>query len=284
MSDYVQRLFDISGKVCVVTGGGGVLPGAMSRALGSAGGRVAVLGRRAANTGEVAEAIRSEGGVAMAVVCDVLDPEACTRAREEVLARYGRVDVLVNGAGGASPDASTGKEQLEPEDFAAGVRTLFDVPLEAFRGIQDLNSIGTLIPVQSFLKPMVEQRAGCIVNISSMGADRPLTKSPAYSSGKAATDNLTKWLAVYLAKIGVRVNAISPGFFLTRQNKFLLTDEKTGDLTPRGGRILANTPMGRFGAPEDLITTLFWLISDASSFVTGTIVAVDGGFSAFGGV
>jgi NAD(P)-dependent dehydrogenase (short-subunit alcohol dehydrogenase family) len=243
-----------------------------------------VLGRRPGNTGEVADAIRTPGGDAMAVVCDVLDPAACSKACEEVVKRWGRVDVLVNGAGGASPDASTGKEQLEPEDFAADVRTLFDVPLEAFRDIQDLNSLGTLIPIQAFLAPMVEQRSGCIVNISSMGADRPLTKSPAYSSGKAATDNLTKWLAVYLAKIGVRVNAIAPGFFLTRQNRFLLTDEQTGELTPRGGRILANTPMGRFGAPEDLISTLFWLISDASTFVTGAIVAVDGGFAAFGGV
>ncbi len=282
--DFVGRMFGVEGKVCAVTGGGGVLCGAMARALGEAGARVAVLGRHIENTEEVAAAIRAGGGEAVAAVCDVLDRGSAESALAAVLEAFGTVDVLVNGAGGASPQASTGKEFLEPGDLEAGVRSLFDIPLEAFRGITDLNFVGAFVPTQVFLRPMVEKRSGCIVNISSMGAVRPLTKSIAYSAGKAATDNLTRWLAVYLAKMGIRVNAISPGFFLTKQNRFLLTDEKTGEMTPRGQRILNGTPLGRFGKPEDLISTLLWLISDASEFVTGAIVPVDGGFSAYGGV
>jgi NAD(P)-dependent dehydrogenase (short-subunit alcohol dehydrogenase family) len=214
----------------------------------------------------------------------VLDRGSAEAACARVLEAFGTVDVLVNGAGGASPQASTAKEFLEPGDLEKGVRSVFDIPLDAFRGITDLNFVGAFLPTQVFLRPMVEKKAGCIVNISSMGAVRPLTKSIAYSAGKAATDNLTKWLAVYLAKMGIRVNAISPGFFLTNQNRFLLIDEKTGEMTPRGQRILNSTPLGRFGRPEDLISTLLWLISDASAFVTGAIIPVDGGFSAYGGV
>jgi NAD(P)-dependent dehydrogenase (short-subunit alcohol dehydrogenase family) len=283
-ADLAARMFGVEGKVCAITGGGGVLCGAMARALGEAGARVAVLGRHLENTEEVAAAIRAGGGDALAVACDVLDHASADAALARVIAAYGRVDVLVNGAGGASPQASTGKEFLEPGDLEAGVRSVFDIPLDAFRGITDLNFVGTFIPTQVFLRPMVEQKSGCIVNISSMGAVRPLTKSIAYSAGKAATDNLTKWLAVYLAKMGIRVNAISPGFFLTKQNRFLLTDEKSGGMTPRGQRILNGTPVGRFGKPEDLVSTLLWLISDASAFVTGAIIPVDGGFSAYGGV
>ncbi len=282
--DLAGKMFGVEGKVCAVTGGGGVLCGAMARALGEAGARVAVLGRRIQNTEEVASAIRAGGGEALAVVCDVLDRGSAAAACARVLEAFGTVDVLVNGAGGASPQASTGKEFLEPGDLEKGVRSVFDIPLDAFRGITDLNFVGAFVPSQVFLRPMVEKRAGCIVNISSMGAVRPLTKSIAYSAGKAATDNLTKWLAVYLAKMGIRVNAISPGFFLTNQNRFLLVDEKTGQMTPRGQRILNGTPLGRFGRPEDLISTLLWLVSDASAFVTGAIIPVDGGFSAYGGV
>lgn len=282
--DFAAKMFGVEGKVCAVTGGGGVLCGAMARALGEAGARVAVLGRHIENTEEVAAAIRGGGGEAIAVVCDVLDRASSASALAAVLERYGTVDVLVNGAGGASPQASTGKEFLEPGDLEAGVRSVFDIPLDAFRGITDLNFVGAFIPTQVFLRPMVEKRSGCIVNISSMGAVRPLTKSIAYSAGKAATDNLTRWLAVYLARMGIRVNAISPGFFFTKQNRFLLTDEKTGEMTPRGRRILNGTPLGRFGRPEDLISTLLWLICDASAFVTGAIIPVDGGFSAYGGV
>lgn len=274
----------MAGKVCAITGGGGVLCSAMAEALGDAGARVAVLGRRLENTKAVADRIIAGGGEAAAVVCDVLEASGMEKARDEILSRWGAVDVLINGAGGASPEASTGKEFLEPGDIDAGIRSLFDIPLDAFRGITDLNFLGTFIPTQAFLRPMVERRRGCVVNISSMGADRPLTKSIAYSAGKAATDNLTKWLAVYLAKMGIRVNAISPGFFMTRQNRFLLVDEKTGDMTPRGRRIIDGTPQGRFGKPEDLLSTLFWLISDASTFVTGAIIPVDGGFAAYGGV
>jgi NAD(P)-dependent dehydrogenase (short-subunit alcohol dehydrogenase family) len=282
--ELAAQMFGVQGKVCAITGGGGVLCGAMARALGEAGARVAVLGRHLENTEEVAAAIRAGGGDALAVACDVLDRASADAALARVIAAYGRVDVLVNGAGGASPQASTGKEFLEPGDLEAGVRSVFDIPLDAFRGITDLNFVGTFIPTQVFLRPMVDQKSGCVVNISSMGAVRPLTKSIAYSAGKAATDNLTKWLAVYLAKMGIRVNAISPGFFLTKQNHFLLIDEKSGGMTPRGQRILNGTPLGRFGKPEDLVSTLLWLISDASAFVTGAIIPVDGGFSAYGGV
>jgi NAD(P)-dependent dehydrogenase (short-subunit alcohol dehydrogenase family) len=283
-NDFAGRMFAVAGKVCAVTGGGGVLCGAMARALGEAGARVAVLGRHIGNTEEVASAIRAGGGDALAVACDVLDRGSAEAACSRVLEAFGTVDVLVNGAGGANPQASTGKEFLEPGDLEKGVRSVLDIPLDAFRSTTDLNFAGAFIPTQVFLRPMIEKKAGCIVNISSMGAVRPLTKSIAYSAGKAATDNLTKWLAVYLAKMGIRVNAISPGFFLTKQNRFLLTDEKTGEMTPRGQRILNGTPLGRFGRPEDLISTLLWLVSDASAFVTGAIIPVDGGFSAYGGV
>lgn len=283
-SNFVGAMFGVAGKVCAITGGGGVLCGAMARALGEAGARVAVLGRHLENTGEVAAAIRAGGGEAVAVGCDVLDRGSAEAALACVLEAFGTVDVLINGAGGASPQASTAKEFLEPGDLEAGVRSLFDIPLDAFRGTTDLNFLGAFIPTQAFLRPMVEKRGGCIVNISSMGAVRPLTKSIAYSAGKAATDNMTRWLAVYLAKMNIRVNAISPGFFLTKQNRFLLIDEKSGEMTARGQRILNGTPLGRFGKPEDLISTLLWLVSDASAFVTGAIIPVDGGFSAYGGV
>ncbi len=282
--DFAAKMFGVDGKACAITGAGGVLCGAMARALGEAGARVAVLGRHRENTEEVASAIRAGGGEALAVVCDVLDRASAETACSRVLEAFGTVDVLVNGAGGANPQASTGKEFLEAGDVERGVRSIFDIPLDAFRGTTDLNFVGAFVPTQVFLRPMVEKRSGCIVNISSMGAARPLTKSIAYSAGKAATDNLTKWLAVYLSRTGVRVNAISPGFFLTKQNRFLLFDEKTGAMTPRGQRILNGTPLGRFGKPEDLISTLLWLISDASAFVTGAIIPVDGGFSAYGGV
>ena len=281
-------MFSVAGKSIVVTGGGGVLGRAMAGALVSGGAKVALLGRTQSvldeAAGEINKINSAEGKEAIAVPCDVLDESSCRGAREIVVGKLGGVDALINAAGGASPAASTGSEQLRKDNLNSEVRTILDVPYDEFRKISDLNSLGTYLPMTVFLPDLLKSGKGSIINISSMGADRPLTRSPAYSAGKAAVDNLTKWMAVYLAKAGVRVNAIAPGFFLTKQNRFLLTDKETGKISPRGQKILDNTPQGRFGNPEDLVSTLFWLLSDASSFVTGVVVPVDGGFGAFGGV
>ena len=281
-------MFSVEGKSVIITGGGGVLGRAMAKALVSGGAKVALLGRTQKVLDEAVEeisgSIGSAGCSAIAVRCDVLDESSCKSARDTVLKEFGKVDALINAAGGASPAASTGTEQLKEGDLESEVRTILDVPYEEFRKISDLNSLGTYLPMTTFLPDLIKSENGSIINISSMGADRPLTKSPAYSAGKAAVDNMTKWMAVYLAKTGIRVNAIAPGFFLTKQNRFLLTDKETGEISPRGRKILDNTPQGRFGSPEDLISTVLWLLSDASGFVTGVVVPVDGGFGAFGGV
>lgn len=277
-------MFSVNGKSCVITGGGGVLGRTMAKALAADGASVAVLGRTRSVLNETVEEITNDGKIAIAVQCDVLDESSCRKARNTVVQEFGKVDALINAAGGASPAASTGSEQLDISDLKSDVRTILDVPYEEFRKIIDLNSLGTYLPITAFLADLVASDNGNIVNISSMGADRPLTKSPAYSAGKAAVDNLTKWMAVYLAQSGVRVNAIAPGFFLTKQNRFLLTDKNTGEISQRGRKILNNTPQGRFGNPEDLLSTLFWLLSDSSTFITGVVVPVDGGFGAYGGV
>ncbi len=291
-------MFSVEGKSIVITGGGGVLGRAMAKALVSGGAKIALLGRTQKVLDEAVEDITGEitntgsadngaaviVGTAIAVLCDVLDESSCKAARDTIIEKFGKVDALINAAGGASPAASTGTEQLKEGDLESEVRTILDVPYEEFRKISDLNSLGSYLPMTTFLPDLIKSENGSIINISSMGADRPLTKSPAYSAGKAAVDNMTKWMAVYLAKSGVRVNAIAPGFFLTKQNRFLLTDKETGEISPRGQKILDNTPQGRFGNPEDLVSTMLWLLSDASVFVTGVVVPVDGGFGAFGGV
>ncbi|MCK5736557.1 MAG: SDR family oxidoreductase [Spirochaetaceae bacterium] len=277
-------MFSVEGKSVVITGGGGVLGRAMAKALVSAGAKVALLGRTLSVLDEAVATIKKNSGTAIAVRCDVLDESSCIAARDTVIREFGKIDALINAAGGASPAASTGTEQLQEGDLDSEVRTILDVPYKEFRKISDLNSLGTYLPMTTFLSDLIKSENGSIINISSMGADRPLTKSPAYSAGKAAVDNMTKWMAVYLAKTGIRVNAIAPGFFLTKQNRFLLTDKETGEISPRGQKILDNTPQGRFGNPEDLVSTMFWLLSDASVFVTGVVVPVDGGFGAFGGV
>lgn len=268
--------FSLSGKVAVVTGGTGVLGGAMARGLGAAGARVAVLGRREDAAETVAASIRAARGEAMALPStDVLDPDALARARDQVVQAWGSVDVLVNAAGGNRKDATVD----------AG-HPLFDLPPEAFRAVVDLNLTGTLLPTQAFGRVMAEHRRGSIVNVSSMAAQKPLTRVIGYAAAKAAVDNLTRWLAVHVAQTygeGLRVNAIAPGFFLGEQNRALLV-KPDGDLTDRGRQIIAHTPMGRFGEPDDLVGTLLWLASDASRFVTGTVIPVDGGYSAFGGV
>ncbi|MGC9522358.1 MAG: SDR family oxidoreductase [Anaerolineae bacterium] len=273
---YLKQLFGLEGRVAAITGGGGVLCGTMAKALGRVGVKVAVLDIVPDAAEEVAEAIRAEGGEALAVACDVLDKGSIQSAADVVLDRFGRVDILINGAGGNRKEATTS------EDLS-----FFDLPADAVQWVFNLNFIGTLLPSQVFGKLMAEQERGVILNISSMNAFRPLTRIPGYSGAKAAVSNFTQWLAVHLnqeCSPYIRVNALAPGFFLTEQNRFLLTDETTGDLTPRGQTIIDHTPMGRFGDPEDLIGTTFWLLSDGASFVTGVVVPVDGGFSAFSGV
>jgi len=272
----MNGLFDVSGKVIAITGGGGVLCGTMAKALAQVGAKIAVLDLVEAAAKKIVEEIRSTKGRAIAVKCDVLDKESLEAAKNRITAELGQVNVLINGAGGNKKEATTSPEL-----------SFFDLPAEAVRFVFELNFIGTLLPTQVFAKEMAEKGTGVILNISSMTALRPLTKVAAYSAAKAAVSNFTQWLAVHVCQNyskEIRVNAIAPGFFLTEQNRFLLTDEKTGDLTDRGKKIIEHTPMGRFGQPEELVGTVMWLISDAAKFITGVVIPVDGGFSAFGGV
>jgi len=277
----LESLFGLSGKVGVITGGGGALMGAISRGLGHLGARVAVLDLVPEAARKVVEGIAAEipgagDEAALAVECDVLDRMSVEAACRDVLKRFGRIDFLINGAGGNKKQATTGPDL-----------SFFDMPPDAVQSVFNLNLIGTLLPSQVFGRALAERGEGVILNISSMNAFRPLTKIPAYSAAKAAVSNFTQWLAVHLSQEyskKIRVNAIAPGFFLTHQNRFLLTDEATGDLTPRGKTILAHTPMARFGEPGDLLGTVVWLLSPGAAFVHGVVVPVDGGFSAFGGV
>ncbi len=272
----MSDLFDVKDKSIVITGGGGVLGSTLAAALGKAGAKIAVLDLLEEAATKVANQIKADGGQAIAVKCDVLDKASVESAKEEVSSVYGRIDVLINGAGGNKKEATTSPDM-----------PFFDLPKEAVRFVFDLNFLGTLLPSQVFGKEMAEAGAGTILNISSMCAFSPLTKVAAYSAAKAAVSNFTQWLAVHICQNyskDVRVNAIAPGFFLTEQNRFLLTDEKTGDLTDRGKTIIDHTPMGKFGQPDDLVGTVMWLLSDAAKFVTGVVVPVDGGFSAFSGV
>jgi len=275
---------DLTGKVAVVTGAGGVLCSAFSKALARAGAKVALLGRTLSSLQVVEEEIRAEGGIAKSYSCNVLDKEACYSVADAILADLGPCDILVNGAGGNNPKATTDKEYFEPGDIDADTKSFFDLDADGVSTVFNLNFLGSLIPVQAFARQMVG-REGCnIINISSMNAYTPLTKIPAYSGAKAAISNFTQWLAVHFSKEGIRVNAIAPGFFSTEQNKKLLWNED-GTPTARTGKILAATPMGRFGAPEELLGALMFLADDkASSFVTGIVIPVDGGFSAYSGV
>lgn len=270
-----QQLFSLEHKVAIVTGGTGVLGGAMARGLAAAGAAVGILGRRQEKAEQVASAIRTTGGQAFALAADVLDRESLLAAREWVLGQYGRADILINGAGGNMPGATI-----------VGDLTFFNMTEEAFSQVMALNLTGTLLPTQVFGEVMAGQRQGSIINISSMSAQRPLTRVLGYGNAKAAVDNFTKWLAVELTVKygpGLRVNAIAPGFFIGEQNRgFLL--QADGTFSPRGEQIIAHTPMRRFGEAEELVGTAVWLASDASRFVTGIVVPVDGGFSAFSGV
>jgi len=267
---------DFSGQTAVVTGGAGVLCAGLCRALAGAGAAVAVLDLKPGAAEGLAAQIRFEGGRAAGVECNVLERESLEAAARTVLEQFGSADMLINGAGGNHPRATTSAET-----------TFFDLPADSFRWVMDLNLMGTVLACQVFGRIMAERKRGAVLNFASMNAIRPLTRIPAYSAAKAGVSNFTQWLAVHLAKEyspDIRVNAVAPGFFLTEQNRFLLTDQDSGKLTPRGETILAHTPMGRFGSPEDLIGAAFWLLSPASAFVTGIVVPVDGGFSAFGGV
>jgi len=280
-TSYIEELFGLEGKVAVLTGGGGVLCGTLSRALGRVGVRVAVLDIVTEAAQAVADDVNAAGGEAIAVKCDVLDKAGVEAAADAVIEAFGKVDILINGAGGNKKQATTTPKGADP------AMSFFDLPADAVEFVFSLNFIGTLLPSQVFGKLMAESGEGTILNISSMNAFRPLTRIPAYSGAKAAVSNFTQWLAVHMNQEysqTIRVNALAPGFFLTDQNRFLLTNEATGGLTPRGQTIIDHTPMGHFGDPEDLVSTTFWLLSPGAHFVTGIVVPVDGGFSAFSGV
>jgi NAD(P)-dependent dehydrogenase (short-subunit alcohol dehydrogenase family) len=271
----ITDMFSLEGQVAVVTGGTGVLGGAMARGLAAAGARVGVLGRRREQAEAVAQTIAAAGGAAMALPADVLDRPQLEGARDALLARWGRLDILVNAAGGNMPAAT----------LAPG-RSFFELPVEGMEPVIALNLQGTLLPSQVFGEAMARAGRGCIVNISSMAAQRAMTRVVGYGVAKAAVDNATRWLAVELARsfgVGLRVNAIAPGFFIGDQNRALLLNED-GTLTARGQTIIDHTPAGRFGEPEELLSTLIWLCGPGASFVNGVVVPVDGGFSAFSGV
>ena len=303
---------DLSGKTAVVTGGGGVLCSCFAEALGECGAKVAVLDLSLDAADAVAKRICANGGTAQAFACNVLEKESILAAGDAVIAAFGNIDILINGAGGNNPRATTDREYLFPEDLTgeADGKSFFDLTPEGIQFVFNLNCLGTLLPTQVFARKQcaeaiqIEHKLNClgtllptqvfarnmavhggiIINISSMNAYRPLTKIPAYSAAKAAVSNLTMWLAVHLSKVNIRVNALAPGFFVTKQNEKLLFDDN-GNPTPRTDKILAHTPMGRFGKPEELVGTLLYLCdNNASGFVNGTVIPVDGGFAAYPGV
>jgi NAD(P)-dependent dehydrogenase (short-subunit alcohol dehydrogenase family) len=272
-----NRLFDLAGKIAVVTGATGVLCEAICRGLSGAGATVVVLARQQDKIDALTHDLCSNGGRALGMSVDVLDKTALMTAQQRVLETYGQIDILINGAGGNRPDASTMPNE----------RTFFDLPQEAMKWVFDLNLMGSVLASQIFGSAIAQQQAGVILNISSMAAYQPMTRVMAYAGAKAAINNFTQWLAVYMAmehSPDIRVNAIAPGFFLGEQNRYLLIDKETNELSTRGRQIIDHTPMGRFGKPEDLVGTAIWLVSDASRFVTGVVVPVDGGFMAYRGV
>ncbi len=272
----LMAMYDLAGRTVVITGGAGILGGEIACALVGCGANVAILDRDPASAERLMVRLQSGTGRAIIVYGDVLQLDTLHQAAERIEQEFGPVLCLVNAAGGNHPKATTGQEA-----------SFFDLPCDALRWVFDLNIVGTILPCQVFGKRMAERGEGIVLNISSMNAFRPLTRVPAYSAAKAGVSNFTQWLAVHMAQEyspRIRVNAIAPGFFLTMQNRFLLTDERTGELTPRGQSIIAHTPMGRFGTPDDLLGAVFWLLSPASAFVTGVIIPIDGGFSAYSGV
>ncbi len=276
MNKNIHDVYDFSQMTAVVTGGAGVLCAQMCRALAAVGASVAILDVNLEAAEKLAAEIREGGDRAIGLACNVLDKASLEETALKVVAAFGKVDILINGAGGNKAQATTSADM-----------SFFDLPADAIRWVFELNILGTILSSQVFGKLMAQQGHGVIMNVSSMNSFRPLTRIPAYSAAKAGLSNFTQWLAVHLAQEYsplIRVNAIAPGFFQTEQNRFLLTDQQTGKLTPRGQTILSHTPMNRFGTPDDLLGTMLWLVSSASEFVTGIVVPVDGGFSAFSGV
>ena len=274
--EELTRQYDFCDRVMVVTGGAGVLGGEMACALAGCGARVAIVDRRPEEAGRLRERLGDGADRLLVIGGNVLEKDSMEQAARRIVETWGGIDGLINAAGGNHPGATTGAEQ-----------TFFDLPESALRFVSDLNLLGTIIPSQAFGRVMAERKTGVILNVSSMNAFRPLTRIPSYSAAKAAVSNFTQWLAVHMAREyspAIRVNAIAPGFFLTEQNRFLLTDRESGALTARGGQILAHTPMGRFGSPEDLVGATLWLLSPMSRFVTGVVLPIDGGFSAYSGV
>jgi len=272
-------------KVAVITGGAGVICSEMAKALSANGVKTVILDLNEEAAKTVAFSIEKKHHIAsMGLFVNVLDKASLESARQKIVARFGAIDILINGAGGNSPDATTKVEQMEGSDDENQSDTFFGITEEGFDRVFDLNFKGTLLSTMVFSKEMVKRKSGVIINISSMNSFRPLTKIAAYSAAKSAVNNFTQWLAVHFAKTGVRVNAIAPGFILTHQNKFLLMDDKSGAPTPRGEKIMNHTPMKRFCLPQELSGTLLYLTSDLSQFVTGVVIPVDGGFSAYSGV
>ncbi len=272
----LTRQYDFTGKTIVITGATGVLGGEMACALVGCGANVVMLDRNTDPARGLLDLMGPGASRAVVIQGDVLDVESLRRAAADIVRHFPHIDGLINAAGGNKPEATAGPD-----------RSFFDLPADALRWVGELNLVGTILPCQVFGKVMADQGEGVILNMTSMAAFRPLTRVVAYSAAKAGVSNFTQWLAVHMAQqysTRIRVNAIAPGFFLTNQNRFLLTDATTGELTPRGKAIIDHTPMERFGAPEDLLGTVLWLLSPASAFVTGTVVVVDGGFSAFSGV
>jgi len=272
----LTKMYDFTSVVVAVTGGAGVLGSEMARALAGCGAQVAILDLNIEPAKPMVDELGEHGHQLSLHQCDVLNRDSIIKAAQDIVTRYGKIDCLINGAGGNKAAATTSPDVK-----------FFDLPADALRWVFDLNILGTMLPCQAFGKVMAEQGHGTILNISSMNSFRPLTRIPAYSGAKAAVSNFTQWLAVHMAQEyspKIRVNAVAPGFFLTNQNRFLLTDKDSGELTKRGNQIIAHTPMARFGEPKDLFGAILWLLSPASEFVTGIVVPIDGGFSAYSGV
>ena len=276
---------DLKDKVCVITGGGGVIGNAIAGCLSGVGAKMAVIDLAEEAAQNTAEKLKKEtGSEAIGVVGNVLDKDSLNKAKAEINKKLGKIDILINCAGGNSPKATTQFEFLTTENVNELEKSFFGLDIDGFRKVFDLNFLGTILPTMVFTRDMIDKGKGTILNVSSMNSFRPLTKIPAYSAAKASINNFTEWLAVHMAKANIRVNAIAPGFFLTNQNRFLLIDEKTGKLTARGEKIIASTPMGKFGEPEDLQGAVLYLLSGLSNFVTGIVIPIDGGFNVYSGV
>ncbi|NVO20861.1 MAG: SDR family oxidoreductase [Bacteroidetes bacterium] len=276
---------DLNNKIVVITGGAGVIGTSIAIGLGWLGMKTVILDIDPEAAGKTAETVqKTTGSLSFGIPANVLDKQSLQSAKEVINKTIGKIDFLINGAGGNSPKATTQVEEILPTGLGHLEATFYGLEMEGFQRVFDLNFMGTLLPTMVFTDDMLAGKKGAVLNISSLNSFRPLTKIPAYSAAKAAVNNFTEWLAVHLAKTGIRVNAISPGFFLTNQNRFLLIDEETGKLKPRGEKIINNTPMGRFGEPDELLGAVAYLLSDCSRFVTGTVLLVDGGFNAYSGV